>query len=313
MTISTPRNHAALTAKGDRVSDEYLRFFVDLTAAANTIVAGLKALEANVSEKLQADERDNLFSRVFAARSEPAPASDDISARVFAPRVESNNFMAVNVISGGVVLPKASGIGVKVDPAAPSYPWHDLLGAISIRGVGATDPGYNVYRGGIRGYQFAVNDEVFIEFHIPHDYVPGSDIHLHFHWSINGKTKAGAAAGTVTGGTTTWGSEVSYSKGHNQAAFIAPITRTVVSATTASTLYQHYITETQLSAASPSASQLDSDDLEVDGVILCRAYLSANNITVSSGSVPAPFLHYVDVHYQSTGIGTKQKAPDFWT
>jgi hypothetical protein len=27
----------------------------------------------------------------------------------------------------------------------------------------------------------------------------------------------------------------------------------------------------------------------------------------------APFLHYVDIHYQSTGIGTKQKSPPFWT
>jgi hypothetical protein len=99
----------------------------------------------------------------------------------------------------------------------------------------------------------------------------------------------------------------------NQAAFIAPITTTVVSGTTAATLYQHYITEVQLSAASPSASQLDSDDLEVDGLILVRAYFSANDITVVSGQKPAPFLHFVDVHYQSTGIGTKNKAPSFWS
>ena len=69
----------------------------------------------------------------------------------------------------------------------------------------------------------------------------------------------------------------------------------------------------QLSATTPSGSQIDSDDLEVDGVILVRVYLSSNDITVSSGSVPDPFLHYVDLHYQSTGIGTKAKVPDFWT
>jgi len=44
-----------------------------------------------------------------------------------------------------------------------------------------------------------------------------------------------------------------------------------------------------------------------------RLYLSANNITVASGSVPAPFLLEADIHYQSTNIGTKQKAPNFYT
>jgi hypothetical protein len=212
----------------------------------------------------------------------------------------------------GLILPKTSGKGIKVDTETPTFPWHDLLGSVSIRGTGATDPSYNVYRGGIRGYQFDANEEVFIEFHLPHDLLPGSDVHLHFHHSLNGKTTAGVTAGTVTGGSVIWGAEVSYSKGHNQEAFGAPITTTVTSTTQASTLYQHYISEVQLSAASPSASQLDSDSLEVDGVILVRPYLSANNITVASGSKPAPFLHYVDIHYQSTGAGTKQKAPDFY-
>lgn len=210
-------------------------------------------------------------------------------------------------------IPKTKGTGFKVDTTTPTFPWHDLLGAVSIRGVGASDPSYNVYQGGIRGYQFDPSEECFIEFHIPHDYVPASHVYLHFHWSLNGTTTTGSAAGTVTGGTVTWGAEVSYAKGHNQAAFSSPVTTTVASGTTASTLYQHYITEVQLSATTPSGSQIDSDDLEVDGVILVRVYLSSNDITVSSGSVPDPFLHYVDLHYQSTGIGTKAKVPDFWT
>jgi hypothetical protein len=216
------------------------------------------------------------------------------------------------ISSSDVVLPKTSGNGFRVDTTTPTYPWHDLLGAISIRGVGATDPAYNVYRGGIRGYQFNANNEVFIEFHLPHDYAPGTHLYIHSHWSINGTTRAGAAAGTVNGGTVTWGFEVTYAKGHNQAAFAAPITTTTVSGTVASTLYQHYIDEVQLSATSPTASQLDSDDIEVDGLILVRVYLSANNITVASGSVPAPFLHFADIHYQSTCIGTKAKAPNFY-
>lgn len=242
-----------------------------------------------------------------------ADATDPHAASTYTQADQAETVSGAWKFSNDVTLPKTSGKGFKVDTSSPTFPWHDLLGAISIRGVGATDPSYNVYRGGIRGYHFDVNEEVFIEFHIPHDYLPGSDLHIHFHHSLNGKTTAGVSAGTVTGGTVTWGAEVTYAKGHNQDAFIAPVTTTVASTTQSSTLYQHYITEVQLSAASPSAAQLDSDNIEVDGLVLVRAYLSANDITVSSGSVPAPFLHFVDIHYQSTGIGTKAKAPGFYT
>jgi hypothetical protein len=206
--------------------------------------------------------------------------------------------------STGITVPKASGSGIKIDTASAGYGWHDLLGAIVARNTGLTAPGFVVYRGGIYAYQFAVNDEAFIEFHMPHDWAPGTDIYIHAHWSHT--------ATTVTGGSVTWGFEVSYAKGHNQAAFSAPVTATILQ-NASTTQYQHMIAEVQLSAASPSASQIDTDNLEVDGLILCRVYLSANAITVSGGAVPDPFLHFVDIHYQTTNVGTKQKAPNFYT
>lgn len=215
------------------------------------------------------------------------------------------------VATDNIVASSTSGEGIKIDPTSPTFPWHDILGAISIRGTGAGDPQYNVYQGGIRGYQFAVNKEVFVEFHLPHDYVPGSNLYIHAHWSLKWTTALRAATNAATGGNVVWGFEVSYAKGHNQEAFSTPIT-TTVQQNASTTQYQHMIAEVQLSAASPSASQLDSDLIEVDGLILVRCYLSANNVTVSAGSVPAPFLHMVDIHYQSTNIGTKDKAPPFW-
>lgn len=203
---------------------------------------------------------------------------------------------------GDPVVSKDSGRGIKVDLDSPTFGWRDLLGVIRTRGVGATDPNDATYRGNIKGYQFSVNDEAWIEYHIPHDYVAGTDIHLHFHWSHN--------SALVTGGTVTWGADITYAKGHNQAAFPAPVNPTVVS-NASTTQYQHIITEVQISASAPSAVQIDSDDLEPDGVLLVRVYLSANDIT-SSGAVPDPFLHYADIHYQTSNVGTKQKAPDFY-
>ena len=219
-------------------------------------------------------------------------------------------------IDRDIILPKTSGKGIKVDNTTPTFGWHDMLGDINIRGTGGTNPSFNVYRGTLRQFQFNASDEVYLNFHIPHDYLPGSNIYIHAHWSLNGTNRAGAAAGTVNGGNLVWGFEVSYAKGHNQAAFIAPVTRTLTSTFSTdfpATLYQHIISETQISDPSPAASQIDTDDIEVDGVIMIRAYLSANNITVASGIVPAPFLHYVDIHYQSSGIPTKQRAPNFYT
>ena len=199
-------------------------------------------------------------------------------------------------INNDVVLPKTSGFGIRVDTAAPTFPWRDIEGDLVVRGTGAADPAFNVYRTNIRQYQFSVNDELWLVFHIPHDYVPGSEIFIHFHWSH--------ISATVTSGAATWGADVSYAKGHNQGAF--PATANVTVAQNASTTqYQHMIAEVQLSAS----GQVNATALEVDGLILVRVYLSANTIN----GTPEPFLHKCDLHYQSTGIGTKQKAPAFYT
>lgn len=203
-------------------------------------------------------------------------------------------------VIGSMVMEKASGLGIKVDRADPTFGWRDLLGEIKLHGIGANEPVYSVYRGALRAYQFnTINDDAFLEYHMPHDYVAGTDIFVHVHWSHN--------SALVTSGSVTWGLEVSYAKGHNQAAFIDPIT-TSVTEDASLIQYQHLLSEVKLSDSSPSASQIDTDDLEPDGLILLRAFLSANSM---NGGVD-PFLHYVDIHYQSTNISTKEKAPDFY-
>jgi hypothetical protein len=211
-----------------------------------------------------------------------------------------------------LIVDKSATSGIKIDTASASYPWHDLKGPISVRGTGGTIPSFNAFVGGCREFQFAVSDEVFLLLHLPHDYALGTDLHLHFHWGQNATTKAGAASGTVTGGTVTWGAEVSYAKGHQQAAFSSTITTTVAQNCNTTSRW-HHIAEVQLSAVSPSASQLDTDIIEPDGLLTIRGYLSANGITVASGSTPSPFLLEIDIHYQSTNIGTKQKSPDFYS
>ena len=224
--------------------------------------------------------------------------------------------------TGNVIVPKTSGKGIKVDTASPTFGWRDLLGDIKTRpaagGGAAALPDYVAYRGSIYGYRFGTNapnnheHEAFVEYHIPHDYVPGSDLFLHLHWSQI-VVDTGGAAGVP--GVSEWFWDVTYAKGYGTAGgaadpFIAPITTTCTQQGS-TTQYGHMICEVQLSATTPSASQLDSDNIEVDGLLLVRVYRdpgSAND-TLDQDT----FVHFCDVHYQSTNMATKDKNTPFYT
>ena len=208
------------------------------------------------------------------------------------------------ITADGLNLPKTSGKGIKVDIATPTYGWRDLLGDVFARNTGGTKPAFTTYRDSLLDYQFGVADEEYFKFHIPHDNVAGTNIHLHIHWSHTGAL--------VNGGNVIFEYEITYAKGHNQAPFPASVGTTFIG-TVSVTRYQHIITEVRISSITPDANQIDTTALEPDGVIIARLVLNANNITVSGGGVPDPFIHYVDIHYQSTNIGTKDKAPDFYT
>ena len=207
-----------------------------------------------------------------------------------------------------IVRPKTKGWGTKVDTATPTWPWRDLEGAVVPRASAPNAATLEIFRGTIRRWAFAADDVSDNAFHIPHDYVPGSDLFVHVHWSHAGTAISGSIGFTLAH---------SYAKGHGQAAFAAEKSLSwSLSTPDVATIpqYQHIITETQLSAASPTAAQIDSDDIEVDGLIICTlAVPTIPTITGSAGgAVNRPYIHFIDLHYQSTEIGTKGKAPDFW-
>lgn len=281
-----------------------------------------------------------------------------------------------------LVLSKDTGKGIKVDTTTPTYPWHDQLGAINVRATGPTAPAYTAYIGSIYAFAFdrAGMQEAFVEFHVVHDYAPGTDWYIHAHWSTS-------AAPT---GDVNWLFECAYAKGYDQEAFAGTsgVSGTITTGVTqaASTAFYHMIAEVQMSApdgriasavnvsitsgtptltaasalwtaadigrtvaiagagvaggylnttitAFTSTTQvtlaanasttvtaqpafnyrvLDSNRIEVDGVILVRCWRDATR-TADTINV-TPFLHFCDAHYQSTGIGTKQRnGPAFYT
>jgi len=194
-----------------------------------------------------------------------------------------------------LTLDKTSGVGIKVDPATPTFGWRDIISSIEVRGSGANDPTFAVYTGtSLRAYSFSASSmkEVFFTFHMPHDYVPGTDIYFHAHWSN--------AAAVPNTGNVVWGFEYTFAKGFGQQAFPATTTVTVTAACPA-TRYMHNISET---------TAVTIAGLEVDGMLLIRGYRDATN--AADTCTDAVFLHTMDIHYQSSNMATKNKAPNFY-
>ncbi len=237
----------------------------------------------------------------------------------FSVGVDAEDTLSVKGLSnysfdGNLILPKTSGIGIKVDTASPTFGFADLLGDQFSKNTGGTKPTLTAYNGAVDAWQFSNGDEAFLTYHIPHDYVAGTDIHLHIHWSQN---NAGA-----TGGTIDFKYFAIYAKGHNQASGSVftgfsgnPITATFSSIDindggAGLTQYQQHLTEVTISAASATAALFNRDDFEPDGVIELTLEMDANNLT---GTPSDPFIHYADIHYQTNGIiGTKSRTPDFY-
>lgn len=195
----------------------------------------------------------------------------------------------------GIVFDKTAGHGIQVDNVTPTYPWVDLLGHITVDEAAASNkPTFTTYNGSIKQYRFAVNDQIYINYHIPHDYLPGSDMFVHTHWSSIDNSL----------GDVTWALDVSYASGHQVGTFTSP--KTVLCSGSFISPLKHMVNESPLSSVGGSASTLDTNLIEVDGVILIRAKLQSNSMSSS------PFLHFIDIHYQSTGIGTKNKTPNFY-
>lgn len=203
------------------------------------------------------------------------------------------------------VIDKSSGAGIKVDTTTPTYGWRDMEGIVIPDQQGANAPTLAAFIGGsVRRYFFSATDKVDCEFHIPHDYVPGTDLYLHYHWSHNGTSISGTQAVTMA---------YTYSKGHNQPGWIYTAEKsTVISDSIASIIafprHGHFISEAQISTSGGSATQLDTDAIEVDGVLAVS--LTQTTIpTISGGSPNEPCIFMIDLHYQSSNIGTKNKSP----
>lgn len=171
--------------------------------------------------------------------------------------------------------------------------WNDMLASLSAsKAVGVNAPTWATIRDGIQAWAFSASamNEIWLNFHIIHNYAAGTTLYPHIHWTT---------AGTNTG-VCRWGFEWTVAKGFNFEAF--PATSTFyLEAAASGTAYKHYITEVADGAALPAT--------EIDSLLLMRVFRDAAN--VNDTLTDTAFGLFVDLHYQSDGMLTNEKARTF--
>lgn len=172
--------------------------------------------------------------------------------------------------------------------------WRDNIIEITLRN-GPSDAQFSQFRDGIYLPSFVHTgiQNGYGNWHIDHDYAPGTALYLHIHWSTN----------ATLIGTVRWGFEYTVAKGHQQAAF-GPTTTVYVEQTTTGVQYMHYIAEVSEANAIPGAG------IEPDTIILCRVFRDATHPNDTFDD--QVFGVALDLHYQADRATTPNKSPNFY-
>ena len=186
------------------------------------------------------------------------------------------------------------GIQIGSQTGGYSYGWRDIIGVPQEPVAGSGKPSWTqIASSGVYTWNYATNDLQYYSYHLPHDYVPGTDIYFHTHWFSS----------TTAGGSARWQYDFIYAQGHQQGPFPTTATTVYSQQVQETTAYTHMISETD---AVTIAS------LETDGLILLKVTRIAPTGGPSdvSGGV---FVPVIDIHYQSHNLATRNKAPNFYT
>ena len=175
--------------------------------------------------------------------------------------------------------------------------WKDLLTSINSAKVsGANVPAWTQIRDGIYAYAFSATalKEVWLNFHIGHDYSPKTDIYPHVHY---------VPLTNEVEGVIRWGFEFSYAD--REGTF--PATQTVYAEQTiaANSQYAHLVAEVT------DADALNGQDFafETDGVLMCRMFRDGAHANDTYAGAVGGF--FVDLHYLSDRDATHNKAAPF--
>ena len=175
--------------------------------------------------------------------------------------------------------------------------WNDLVQDVTVRS-GANSPSPTIFIGGISAYEFSPTtmNECFVNFHMRHDYIAGTMVYPHVHWSHN----------TDVTGVVRWGFEYTLARRNDSTGivtFASPSTLYIEYNVTAGTQYQHFVNE------GADGLGIAGTDLQEDALILCRVFRDA---THANDTYPDPIhLLTVDIHYECNTLSTPLRVPPF--
>ena len=172
--------------------------------------------------------------------------------------------------------------------------WNDLIQWFSAaKGRGTAEPVWEDVGNGHYAYSFTAGDELFVHYHVLHDYKQGTDAYPHIHF-FSDQTM-------IAGQQVTWRFGYEVAKGHAQGDSLTS-TETVFdmtyTATGAEVAGEHIILECSDAQA--------FDLIEPDTIIFARVDLVSDNI---AGKV---FGIMCDLHYQTDRRATPNRVPDFY-
>ena len=128
-------------------------------------------------------------------------------------------------------------------------------------------------------------DSASFIFHLPHDFVPGSDIYFHVHWS-------NALAGS---GNVLWNIHWCYARGYDLGNFNNEITTQIVAPTSAEVMPHHIDESVAITQAAVTAQW--NQELQIDGIII--ATLERDSLDALDTSPDDAFFLEFDIHYLS--------------
>lgn len=174
------------------------------------------------------------------------------------------------------------------------FGWTDLIQWFSAaKGSGTVEPVWSDMGNGHYGYVFTAGDELFVHYHVLHDYKRGTNAYPHIHFLVDQVMNVGEQI--------TWRFGYVIAKGHSQGESLTSVETVfdmTYTATGSEIAGEHIILE---------CSDLQAFDLiEPDTVITARIDLVSENVT---GRV---FGIMCDLHYQTDRYSTLNKAPDFY-
>lgn len=254
-------------------------------------------------------QRYNLGSvaYVWSGNGWESAAQQDITNNVAALWSDKADKANPDVTGTINITPQAASDGITING---QMSWIDIIGDITPKIQGASGITYETFISPLNSWAHPANATGDLQYHIPHEYAMGTDMHLHLHWGHNGTAVSGSFVVTYA---------ISFARRSNNSpalVFSTPITVTqTVSGVniTNSPQYCHRVDEIQISSAGGAGGLLDTAILSVDGLLLVKyTVTSIPAITGSVNAVNKPFVFTADVHMQSNIIGTKNKDPDFY-